>query len=223
MRKHGNTMKTKVSYKHILCSVLALAGWSTPAYANQPDNDSGIDFQPIQDGGSRFTVRPPAFDVSASTDEHTFTKDRFSLPAAGVWRVQCYVVTPWLPIPARSDLSIFPSLKIKWMGAIDLLSNKDVGILNFVLESRKFGETKSESNYFGVDSGMMDLTPVMFPDENTCVYFGELDSSFESEYPILYQTSVPGETEVRAKFCGLTTGAQLDVTGITLQALPVGD
>lgn len=209
---------SNLSATSIMVTLFAMSTHSTAALAQ--DADDGVIFDPIPDGGSLFTVEPKGFEIDLDAIDGELSPRALSVPVSPNWRYTCFATTPWLPVPDASDVSIYPNLDLTWLGLISLLSKDDTGLMNFVLESRSFGEDEIERKYFGVDTGMMDLSPLFFPDDRSCVYLGNLQTSIDSDFPVVYQSELKGETEVRGMFCGLMSGAKLELFGLSLRILP---
>lgn len=190
------------------------------AHAAPEGVDDGVVFVPIPDGGTLFKVEARGFEVSLDEEDDQVV-DRFvELSSKPYWRYSCFAVTPWLPSPGDSRLSIYPKLRMDWTGEKDLRDNHDVGLMNFVLESRGFDAGESTKQFYGVDTGMMDLIPLFFPDRNTCVYLGQIETSMDDDFPLVYRANVQGGSEFRGLFCGLMDSTRLELSGIDFELLP---
>lgn len=209
------------SYYHSLLPLGAFVLALAPAISFAQGEPDGVVFEPVPDGGSMFTVEPKGFDLDLKGVDGTVTERSVHVPVSEHWRHGCFAVTPWLPAPEKSELSVYPDVRLNWLGMISLLTNEDVGLSDFVIESRPFGQEKTKSSFFWMDTGMMELTPLFFPDDRSCVYLGDLETSIDSKFPVVFRTEIEGESEFRGMLCGLTADAELDLFGLAFRLLPI--
>lgn len=212
-------MNAKKMISMSCCSVAVL--FSQVSHAMPGGALDGVTFEPIPDGGSLFRIDAGGFELSLKDMDGVLGQESIEVPSKSYWRYACFAVTPWLPSPGKSRLSIYPDLRMDWTGAIDLRDNDDVGLMNLVVESRAFGEEKTQREFFGIDTGMMDLYPLFFPDVHTGIYLGQVETSMDDGNPLVFRSELESESEFRGLFCGLMSSTRLDLSGIEFELIPV--
>ncbi len=213
-------MITRITvYTHLLLPVILVLPTcvvpSTKAHAN---DDDGIIWQPIHEGGYQCTITPRGFELWPF-DEGELSDEGFYLSSLPLIRPGCFVTTPWLPVAQSSDVYLIPGVDILWRGEMSPRNPEDAPIMNFLVDIRPIDQQKN-TTWITITSSDLELKPLYFLENGNILYKGTLETSVDDMSPLIYSLDVDEPSEIRVRACTLMENTRLNLTDITIQTIP---
>lgn len=184
--------------------------------AQSPDRN--LEWAPIHEGGGRWVVHPGAFEIWQGAGE--LSDSGFVLSTTTKIYMGCFVTTPWMPIPQRSQVQLFPGIQLSWMGQRHRTDALDIGLTSFYLEIEHL-DGRIEYKTFDVNVRNIKRDIFAYPDPNHVVYSVFIDTALGSPGAMMYSLDTAEPVVLRVRVCNLSENIRLQVRNLSLQHTPL--
>lgn len=155
--------------------------------------------------------------------------ERVSRTAAAInvgWRSgeaavpHCYVQTPWLSVPAPSEVMLFPGFVLRTHYLKPFRNPVEHVVTRFEVDARTpDGRITPTIIELGTDAIPRDIF-ARSEDGTELLYMAELETRLGQRSPLVYHLGVDQPSELRIKMCGIDGDTELEIQNIAMLALP---
>lgn len=191
---------------------------AAPVLAQSDVENDEIAFEPIADGGARFTIPASSMKLTDESGERQDSSTVFDI--SKYFRFGCFLVSPKVPIPEASIVYISPRVDMVWMDAMELREGNRLPLmeLRIVTEDYDSGDRKIDRKY--VWTSDLELTPVYFEDRDTIFYYGETHAASASHGIKVFRSQIRGNRGLHLELCGLRWNTELVVSSVVVEVAP---